>query len=107
MSRTEVAKNETTGLDVGPRRIGTARQINNEIKYSTELNAFITIPYTKMTENVLQKEDVPHTVEGDEILVHGNESERFADLLNKDIRRTMSRGVLNPDESENVRLIRE
>ncbi len=60
-----------------------------------------------MTENVLQKEAVPHTVEGDEILVHGNESERFADLLNKDIRRTMARGVLNPDESENVRLIRE
>jgi hypothetical protein len=50
---------------------------------------------------------VPHAVDGDEILVHGNESERFADLLNKDVRRTMARGVLNPDEPENVRLIRE
>jgi hypothetical protein len=107
MSRTEATKNETIGLDVGTSRIVTARQINNEIKYNTQLNAFITIPYSKMTENVLLKEAVPHTVEGDEILVHGNESERFADLLNKDIRRTMSRGVLNPDESENVRLIRQ
>src|SRR6516225_6183948 len=83
MSRTELAKNETIGLDVGTSRIVTARQINNEIKYSTQLNAFITIPYSRMTENVLQKEAVPHTVEGDEILVHGNESERFAALLNK------------------------
>jgi hypothetical protein len=60
-----------------------------------------------MTENVLQKEAVPHAVNGDEILVHGNESERFAELLNKDIRRPMARGILNPDESENVRLIRQ
>jgi hypothetical protein len=107
MSRTEVAKNEIIGLDVGTSRIVTARQINNEIKYKTQLNAFVTIPYSRMTENVLQKEAVPHAVNGDEILVHGNESERFAELLNKDIRRPMARGILNPDESENVRLIRQ
>src|SRR5215472_16174251 len=108
MSRTEVTKrDEIIGLDVGTSRIVTARQINNEIKYNTQLNAFVTIPYSKMTENVLQKEAVPHAVNGDEILVHGNESERFAELLNKDIRRPMARGVLNPDESENVRLIRQ
>ena len=107
MSRTEVTKNEIIGLDVGTSRIVTARRINNEIKYKTQLNAFVTIPYSKMTESVLQKEAVPHAVNGDEILVHGNESERFAELLNKDIRRPMARGILNPDESENVRLIRQ
>jgi hypothetical protein len=109
MSRTETTagKNETIGLDVGTSRIVTARQSHNEIQYGTQLNAFVTIPYSKMTENVLRKEGVPHSVDGAEILVHGNESERFADLLNKDIRRTMTRGVLNPDERDNVRLIRE
>jgi hypothetical protein len=107
MSRIETTKSETIGLDVGTSRIVTARQINNEIKYDAQLNAFVTIPYSKMTEKVLQKEGVPHAVDGDEILVHGNESERFADLLNKDIRRTMTRGVLNPDEPESVRLIRQ
>lgn len=107
MSRSDATKNQIIGLDVGTSRIVTARQVNNEIKYNTQLNAFVTIPYSKMTENVLQKEAVPHTVDGAEILVHGNESERFAELLNKDIRRTMTRGVLNPDEPENVRLIGE
>jgi hypothetical protein len=92
---------------VGTSRIVTARQINNEIKYKTQLNAFVTIPYSKMTENVLQKESVPHAVSGDEILVHGSESERFAEMLNKDIRRPMARGILNPNESENVRIIRQ
>ena len=107
MSRVETPKNEPIGLDVGTSRIVTARQINHEIKYATQLNAFVSIPYSKMSESALQKEGVPHSVDGAEILVHGNESERFADLLNKDIRRTMTRGVLNPDEPDNVKLIRE
>jgi hypothetical protein len=107
MSRTETRNNSAIGLDVGTSRIVTARQANQEIKYDIQLNAFVTIPFSKMTENVLQKEGVPHAVEGDTIVVHGNESERFADLLNKDIRRTMTRGVLNPDEPDSVRFIRE
>lgn len=107
MSKTEAIKTEAIGLDVGTSRIVTARQAQNEIRYDAQLNAFVGIPYSKMTANVLRQESVPHAVEGDEILVHGNESERFADLLNKDIRRTMTRGVLNPEEPESVRLIRE
>lgn len=107
MSRTEATNNETIGLDIGTSRIVTARQTNNEIQYDTQLNAFVAIPYSKLTENVLKKEGVYYAVDGEELLVHGNESERFADLLNKDIRRTMSRGVLNPDEPESVKLIRQ
>jgi hypothetical protein len=107
MSRTEEQKTDIIGLDVGTSRIVTARQNNDEIKYDTQLNAFVSIPYAKMTAKLLQKEGVPHTVDGDAILVHGNESERFADLLDKGIRRTMARGVLNPDEPENVKLIRQ
>lgn len=107
MSRTEAIKSEAIGLDVGTSRIVTARQTKDEIRYDSQLNAFVGIPFSKMTANVLRQEAVPHAVDGDEILVHGNESERFADLLNKDIRRTMTRGVLNPEEPENVRLIRE
>jgi hypothetical protein len=107
MSQTETVKSSAIGLDVGTSRIVAARGAGQDIKYDIQLNAFVTIPYSKMTENVLQKEGVPHTIEANEIIVHGNESERFADLLNKDIRRPMTRGVLNPDEPDSVRLIRE
>ena len=106
MIRLETPNSEPIGLDIGTSRIVTARQFNHEIAYATELNAFVSIPYSKMTEKALQKEGVPHSVQGAEILVHGNESERFADLLDKDIRRTMTHGVLNPDEPDNVKLIR-
>ena len=107
MSRVETPISEPIGLVVGTSRIVTARQTNNEIKYATQLNAFVSIPYSKMTENALRKEGVPHSVDGEDILIHGNESERFADMLNKDIRRTMTRGTLNPDEPDTVKLIRE
>lgn len=107
MSKTEATKSEAIGLDIGTSRIVTARQNKNEFRYDSQLNAFVAIPYSKMTANVLKQEVVPHAVNGDEILVHGNESERFADLLNKDVRRTMARGVLNAGEPESVRLIRE
>ena len=107
MSQTETTKNSAIGLDVGTSRIVTARQTGKDIRYDTQLNAFIGIPYSKMTENVLRKQGVPHSIEADEILVHGNESERFANLLNKEVRRPMLRGLLNPDEPESVRLLRE
>jgi len=107
MSTNETHNREPIGLDVGTSRIVAARQSNDQFTYATQLNAFVAIPYSKMTEGVLRKEGVPHSIEGTEILVHGNESERFADLLKKDIRRTMSRGVLNSDEPDNVKLIRE
>jgi hypothetical protein len=104
--------NETTntgaiGLDVGTSRIVAARQTDQQIQYVAQLNAFVGIPYSKMTQAVLLKEGLPHTVEGDQIIVTGNESERFADLLNKDIRRTMSHGLINPDEPDGVKFIRE
>src|ERR1017187_5667779 len=54
--KTETPKSPAVGLDVGTSRIVTARQEEQNIKYDSQLNAFVTIPYSKMTENVLRKE---------------------------------------------------
>jgi hypothetical protein len=103
----KVNNNTALGLDVGTSRICLAERSGEEFQYETQLNAFVNIPYSKMTENVLKKEKVPHTVNGTEIVVHGNESDRFADLLNVETRRTMSRGVLNPAEPDSLSMIRK
>ena len=105
--KNDASKTKAIGFDIGTSRIVTAKQTDNTIQYNVQLNGFVGIPYSKLTAKMLEKESVPHAVAGDEILVHGNESERFADLLNKDIRRTMTRGVLNPDEPDGIRFIRE
>ena len=90
------------GLDVGTSRIVAAWPSESGYRFRSQLNSFVTLPNSRMTESVLRREGVPHTVRGAEILVHGNESERFADLIGSELRRPMTKGFLNPAESESM-----
>jgi hypothetical protein len=99
--------NSALGLDVGTSRVCLAQQVAEQFTYQTQLNAFVAVPFSPITENVLEKENVPHTVREGEILVHGNESDRFADLLNVETRRTMDKGLLNASEPESLHMLRQ
>lgn len=107
MPHNDRVNNSALGLDVGTSRICLAQRVGEEFQFETQLNAFVTVPFSNMTETVLTKENIPHTVSGPEIVVHGNESDRFADLLNVDTRRTMTRGVLNPVEPDSLSMLRK
>ena len=93
------------GLDLGTSRIVAARKTEQGFQYGTQLNAFLTVPSSRVTENALRKEGVPHTVEDSAIWIHGTESQRFADLLNSEIRRPMRGGFLNSAEPDSVKVI--
>ncbi len=95
------------GLDVGTSRIVAAWPDDSGYVYRSELNSFVTLPGSKFTESVLRRENVPHTVRANAILVQGNESERFADLLGAESRRPMARGFLNPEEPESLTMMQE
>src|SRR5580698_3863304 len=95
------------GLDVGTSRIVIARRANDDFSYESQLNAFVAIPYSKITEGVLEREKIPHTVQAGQIIVHGNESEKFAGLLNAETRRTMTGGLLDAKEPDSLSMIRE
>jgi hypothetical protein len=107
MRHNDKANNSALGLDIGTSRICLAQRVGEEYQFETQLNAFVTVPFSKMTDAVLTKQNIPHTVSGSEIVVHGNESDRFADLLNVDTRRTMTRGVLNPVEPDSLNMLRK
>lgn len=107
MPHNDNRNNSALGLDVGTSRICLAERVGENFEFETQLNAFVTVPFSKMTESVLTKENIPHSVSGPQIVVHGNESDRFADLLNVDTRRTMARGVLNPAEPESLPMLRK
>jgi len=107
MNKTETTKSTAVGLDIGTSRIVAARRPEQEYQYDIQLNAFVDVPYSKMTENVLLGERIPHSVQANRIVVYGNESERFADLLDTEVRRPMTRGLLNADEPDNLKLIRQ
>jgi hypothetical protein len=107
MKSNEKSGKTPIGVDVGTSRIVIARQATDGLAYDSQLNAFVSLPYSKLTENALTKEQVPHAIETAAILVPGNHSERFADLLHSEVRRPMRGGVLNPGEPESVRVIRQ
>jgi hypothetical protein len=99
------ASNIAVGVDVGTSRVSMAQKEGDKFQYQTQLNAFVTIPFSPITEGVLKKESVPYSVTGSELIVHGNESGRFADLLNIDTRRTMDKGLLNPAEPASLDML--
>lgn len=101
-------KTQTTiGLDIGTSRIVVARRVNEAENVQAQLNAFVAIPYSRLTENSLKRVNVPHTVSDGQLVIFGDESACMADLLGREIRRPMTRGILNAGEPESLPQIRE
>jgi hypothetical protein len=102
---------KSIGLDPGSYRIVAAVseavfKMDN-VSYSSQLNASVTLPYRKATEIALQGKSVPHTIDGSTIRVYGNESIGFANVVKQNVFRPMAQGVLDPDELEHVKVFRE
>ncbi len=85
------------GLDVGTSRIVVADGAEPHRAHS-QLNAFVSVPYSKMTETILQQNKMVYHRNGKDLFVYGNEAERFASFFNTEPRRPMAHGVLNAQE---------
>jgi hypothetical protein len=88
------------GLDVGTSKIVAAKRRgkSQEIQTAAQLNAFIPVPYSKFTQRTLDQNQVSYFHEGDELVIYGSATEKFANMFNADVRRPMADGVLNPRE---------
>ena len=55
MNNVEQENNLPLGLDVGTSRIVVARSVDRaqQSQYESELNAFITMPYSKLAQSLL------------------------------------------------------
>jgi hypothetical protein len=106
MNSSDQTSTSPLGLDVGTSRIVVARRQEKKYQFEAQLNAFITLPYSKLIESLLQREEVFHEVEGDEIVVAGNDAQKFAEVFHVETRRPMHRGVLNPQEPHSLAVVR-
>ena len=87
------------GLDVGTAKVAVARRkANKGIETAWQLNAFIPVPYSRFTETTLGQNDISYYRDGDELVIYGTATERFANMFNADTRRPMADGVINPKE---------
>lgn len=94
------------GLDVGASRIVVARNWDKEFRYETQLNAFLTLPYSKLAASLLERERVLHEVQDAEIIVAGDQAQKFAEMFRVETRRPMVSGTLNPQEPHSASVVR-
>ena len=94
------------GLDVGTSKILVARRTERGLEASVEVNAFIPLPYSRITENILLQNKVHYYQDNGHFYVYGNSAEKFASLFNAETRRPMSRGLINPHEPSALTLIK-
>ena len=106
MSNAEQDYTQPLGLDVGSSRIVAARTVDYKYRYESQLNSFITLPYSKLGESLLKREGVFHEVEGPEIVVAGDDSQKFAEVFHVETRRPMLNGLLNPHEPHSLAVVR-
>ena len=107
MSKPEQDYTQPLGLDVGTSRIVVARTAGKTYQYDAQLNAFVTLPYTRLAVNMLERENVCHEVRGPDIVVAGNDAQKFAEVFHVETRRPMFQGVLNPEEPHSLAVIQQ
>ena len=89
------------GLDVGTSKVVASRRSGREIQCAVQLNAFIPLKWSPFTEKTIQAQtDIAYYRDGDEIVVFGSATERFANMFNAEARRPMADGLLNPAEKQ-------
>ena len=87
------------GIDVGTSKVVVSRRSGKDMASAAQLNAFIPVPYSPLTEKTIQQQsDIHYYRDGDEIIIYGTATERFANMFNAEARRPMADGMLNPKE---------
>ena len=71
-----VAGANPVGLDVGTSKVVSARKKGKDVETAMQLNAFIPVPYSRFTENILGQNDISYYREGDELIIYGTATER-------------------------------
>src|SRR5579863_5671270 len=106
MGTSEEVYTQSIGLDVGTSRIVVARAAGKKYGYESQLNAFFTLPYSRLAESLLERDSVVHSVSRDEIVVSGNDAEKLAEVFHAETRRPMKEGILNPQEPHALEVVR-
>jgi hypothetical protein len=101
-------KKNVKGLDLGASHIVMARHGEEDgYEFKQELNAFVEIPFSRITVNMLKKKGIPHRLDGDVCFAFGNGAEQFANMTGGDTRRPMYSGLLNPNEPKSLEMTEE
>ncbi len=94
------------GVDIGTSKIVFATKDGDKEQFISQQNAFIAVDYSKFTENILKQNEINYNKIDDSLVVYGDGAEILANMLNKETRRPMRQGLLNPKESNAIDIIK-
>ena len=94
------------GLDIGTANVVVAYNEDKNVKNLLQLNAFFTIPYSKVTKKTLQRDETLFFDKDEKHYIMGTAAERFASTFDSNTRRPVASGLLNPQEAESIEVIR-
>jgi hypothetical protein len=86
------------GLDLGTSSVVSARASGRGIRAESELNAFIELPTSRFTEQILKQNEIDFVRENGHLVVYGNGAFKFANMFNTETRRPMRHGLMNASE---------
>ncbi len=93
------------GVDIGTSRIVECHQEGLRFTKHSQLNAFFSVPYSKLTKGMLDCSGLQYKHSSSKLLVIGDGAADFANIANGEINRPMSSGILNPDEENGPMVI--
>ncbi len=92
------ASAKPVGLDLGTSSIVAARQNGQGIRSKSELNAFLELPSSRFTEQILDQNQIDFVRDNGHLVVFGNGAFKFANMFNAETRRPMRHGLVNASE---------
>jgi actin-like ATPase involved in cell morphogenesis len=104
-SNGRISSAQAAGLDPGTSTVVTACKKGAAFRSARELNAFIDLPPSRFTEQILDQNGIDFVREGRRILVYGNGAAKFANMFNAETRRPMRHGLVNATEPYAQRLL--
>ena len=93
------------GLDLGTSTVVAVRPNGRGVRTSSELNAFIELPKSRFTEQILDQNRIDFVRENGHLVVYGNGAFKFANMFNAETRRPMRHGLVNAGEPYAQRLL--
>ncbi|ETR70752.1 MAG: hypothetical protein OMM_03008 [Candidatus Magnetoglobus multicellularis str. Araruama] len=93
------------GLDIGTSHIVMAQSSGEKVKISSQLNAFFTVPNSKVTYKTLQVNQVKFFEHDNNLYIFGFSAQDFANMFNANLRRPIESGIVSAREEEGIMVI--
>ncbi|MDM8555453.1 hypothetical protein QUF75_12035 [Desulfococcaceae bacterium HSG7] len=105
MPNGELLASGPSGIDIGTANIVVAQKTGKREITRVQLNAFYTLPYSRMTELALLNEGGMFVKANGKIHALGYQAENFANIVGGIVKRPIAGGILNAKEEDTTFII--